>query len=155
MKKLLLIFIFLTNAISYDFGEDVNIMGKWEITTENNQFVNFMTSAGNKWKVEIKDDGFIYDLEDGKFIHEKWSYTREQGIINIEFYNQNNSGEKMLNGRFKSLTNNDIKIIKKIEFNKYLVEIIGTDDKLIMKRLGDSRQVKNTKLKKDIKIEMN
>ena len=155
MKKLLLIFIFLTNAISYDFGEDVNIMGKWEITTENNQFVNFMTSAGNKWKVEIKDDGFIYDLEDGKFIHEKWSYTREQGIINIEFYNQNSRGEKVFNGYFGSLTNSNIKIIKKIEFNKYLVEIIGTNDKLIMKRLGDSRQVKNTKIKKDVKIEMN
>ena len=60
----------------------------------------------------------------------------------------------MFNGRFKNLTNNDIKIIKKIEFNKYLVEIIGTNDKLIMQRLGDSKQVKNTKLKKDIKIEM-
>ena len=46
------------------------------------------------------------------------------------------------------------KIIKKIEFNKYLVEIIDTNDKLIMQRLGDSKQVKNTKLKKDIKIEM-
>lgn len=155
MKKLLLIFIFLTNAISYDFGEDVNIMGKWEITTENNQFVNFMTSAGNKWEVEIKDDGFIYDLDNGKFIHEKWSYTREQGIINIEFYNQNSSGEKMFNGRFKNLTNNNIKIIKKIEFNKYLVSIVGTNDKLIMQRLGDSKQVKNTKIKKDVKIEMN
>ena len=81
MKKLILILIFLTNAISYDFGEDVNIMGKWEITTENNQFVNFMTSPGNRWKVEIKDDGFIYDLEDGKFIHEKWSYTRNKHRI--------------------------------------------------------------------------
>ena len=47
-----------------------------------------------------------------------------------------------------------LQIIKKIEFNKYLVEIIGTNDKLIMQRLGDSKQVKNTKLKKDIKIEM-
>ena len=155
MKKLILIFIFLTNAISYDFGEDVNIMGKWEISSENNQFINFMTSAGNKWKVEIKDDGFIYDLDNGKFIHEKWSYTREQGIINIEFYNQNSRGEKVFNGYFGSLTNSNIKIIKKIEFNKYLVEIIGTNDKLIMKRLGDSRQVKNTKIKKDVKIEMN
>ena len=155
MKKLLIILIFFINAFCYDFGEDVNIMGKWEITTENNQFVNFMTSAGNKWKVEIKDDGFIYDLEDGKFIHEKWSYTREQGIINIEFYNQNSRGEKVFNGYFGSLTNSNIKIIKKIEFNKYLVEIIGTNDKLIMKRLGDSRQVKNTKIKKDVKIEMN
>ena len=53
MKKLLIILIFSINAFCYDFGEDVNIMGKWEITTENNQFVNFMTSAGNKWKVEI------------------------------------------------------------------------------------------------------
>lgn len=155
MKKLLIILIFFINAFCYDFGEDVNIIGKWEITTENNQFVNFMTSAGNKWKVEIKDDGFIYDLEDGKFIHEKWSYTREQGIINIEFYNQNSRGEKVFNGYFGSLTNSNIKIIKKIEFNKYLVEIIGTNDKLIMKRLGDSRQVKNTKIKKDVKIEMN
>ena len=146
--------IFSINAFCYDFGEDVNIMGKWEITTENNQFVNFMTSAGNKWKVEIKDDGFIYDLEDGKFIHEKWSYTREQGVINIEFYNQNSRGEKVFNGYFGSLTNSNIKIIKKIEFNKYLVEIIDTNDKLIMQRLGDSKQVKNTKLKKDIKIEM-
>lgn len=154
MQKILIILIFSINAFCYDFGEDVNIMGKWEITTENNQFVNFMTSPGNRWKVEIKDDGFIYDLEDGKFIHEKWSYTREKGVINIEFYNQNNSGEKMFNGRFKNLTNNDIKIIKKIEFNKYLVEIIGTNDKLIMQRLGDSKQIKNTKLKKDIKIEM-
>ena len=154
MKKLIIMLIFSINAFCYDFGEDVNIMGKWEITTENNQFVNFMTSAGNKWKVEIKDDGFIYDLEDGKFIHEKWSYTREQGVINIEFYNQNSRGEKVFNGYFGSLTNSNIKIIKKIEFNKYLVEIIDTNDKLIMQRLGDSKQVKNTKLKKDIKIEM-
>ena len=138
MKKLLIILIFSINAFCYDFGEDVNIMGKWEITTENNQFINFMTSAGSKRKVEIKDDGFIYDLDNGKFIHEKWSYTREQGVINIEFYNQNSN----------------IKIIKKIEFNKYLVEIIDTNDKLIMQRLGDSRQVKNTKIKKDVKIEM-
>lgn len=155
MQKIIIILIFSINAFCYDFGEDVNIMGKWEITTENNQFVNFMTSAGNKWKVEIKDDGFIYDLDNGKFIHEKWSYTREQGIINIEFYNQNSRGEKVFNGYFGSLTNSNIKIIKKIEFNKYLVEIIGTNDKLIMQRLGDSRQVKNTKIKKDVKIEMN
>ena len=154
MKKLLIILIFSINAFCYEFGEDVNIMGKWEITTENNQFINFMTSPGNRWKVEIKDDGFIYDLEDGKFIHEKWSYTREQGVINIEFYNQNNRGEKVFNGYFGSLTNSNIKIIKKIEFNKYLVEIIDTNDKLIMQRLGDSKQIKNTKLKKDIKIEM-
>lgn len=113
-----------------------------------------MTSAGSKWKVEIKDDGFIYDLDNGKFIHEKWSYTREQGVINIEFYNQNSRGEKVFNGYFGSLTNSNIKIIKKIEFNKYLVEIIDTNDKLIMQRLGDSRQVKNTKIKKDVKIEM-
>lgn len=155
MKKLLLIFIFLTNAISYDFGEDVNIMGKWKITTENNKFVNFMTSVGNKWEVEIKDDGFIYDLDNGKFTHEKWSYTREKGIINIEFYNQDNGSEKIFKASFDSLTNSNIKIIKKIEFNKYLVEIINTKDKLIMQRLGDSKQVKNTKLKKDVKIEMN
>ena len=154
MKKLILIFIFLTNAISYDFGEDVNIMGKWEISPENNQFINFMTSVGNKWKVEIKDDGFIYDLDNGKFIHEKWSYTREKGIINIEFYNQDNGSEKIFKGYFGSLTNSNIKIIKKIEFNKYLVSIIDTNDKLIMQRLGDSKQIKNTKLKKDIKIEM-
>ena len=154
MKKLLIILIFFINAFCYDFGEDVNIMGKWEITTENNQFVNFMTSPGNRWKIEIKDDGFIYDLEDGKFIHEKWSYTREQGVINIEFYNQNSRGEKVFNGYFGSLTNSNIKIIKKIEFNKYLVEIIDTNDKLIMQRLGDSKQVKNTRLKKDIKIEV-
>ena len=154
MRKLLIIIIFSINAFCYDFGEDVNIMGKWEITTENNKFVNFMTSAGSKWKVEIKDDGFIYDLEDDKFIHEKWSYTREQGVINIEFYNQNSRGEKVFNGYFGSLTNSNIKIIKKIEFNKYLVVIIDTNDKLIMQRLGDSKQVKNTKLKKDIKIEM-
>lgn len=154
MKKLLIILILSINAFCYDFGEDVNIIGKWEITTENNKFVNFMTSADSKWKVEIKDDGFIYDLEDGKFIHEKWSYTREQGVINIEFYNQNSRGEKVFNGYFGSLTNSNIKIIKKIEFNKYLVEIIDTNDKLIMQRLGDSKQVKNTRLKKDIKIEM-
>lgn len=119
MKKLLIILIFSINAFCYDFGEDVNIMGKWEITTENNQFINFMTSAGSKWKVEIKDDGFIYDLDNGKFIHEKWSYTREQGVINIEFYNQNSRGEKVFNGYFGSLTNSNIKIIKKIEFNKF------------------------------------
>ena len=154
MRKLLIILIFFINAFCYDFGEDVNIMGKWEITTEKNQFVNFMTSAGNKWKIEIKDDGFIYDLDNGRFIHEKWSYTREQGIINIEFYNQDNGSEKIFKASFGSLTNSNIKIIKKIEFNKYLVEIIGTNDKLIMQRLGDSRQVKNTKIKKDIKIDI-
>lgn len=154
MKKLLIILIFFINAFCYDFGEDVNIMGKWEITTEKNQFVNFMTSAGNKWKIEIKDDGFIYDLDNGRFIHEKWSYTREQGIINIEFYNQDNGSEKIFKASFGSLTNSNIKIIKKIEFNKYLVEIIDTKDKLIMQRLGDSKQVKNTRLKKDIKIDM-
>lgn len=155
MKKLLLVLIFLTNVLSYDFGEDVNIMGKWEITTEDNQFINFLTSAGNKWEIEIKDDGFIYDLKNGNFIHEKWSYTREKGIISIEFYNQDSQKEKLFKGYFKNATSSNIKIIKKIDFNYYLVEIIETNDKIKMKRLGDSKQTKNTKIKKDIKIEMN
>jgi len=55
----------------------------------------------------------------------KWG---EQGIINIEFYNQDNGSEKIFKASFGSLTNSNIKIIKKIEFNKYLVEIIDTKE---------------------------
>lgn len=154
MKKIILSILTSLNLMAYDFGEDVNIVGKWEVETETKQFIRFLTTAGNKWDLEFKDDGFIYDAKTGEFEQNKWSYSRENGIIEIQYYTNGKEADQKMNAIFTNLTNDRIKIIKKIDPNIYLVEILENNVKLIMKRVGESEKTKNTKIKKSIIIEM-
>lgn len=151
MKKLIILITICLNLTAYDFGEDVNIIGKWRITSENGAII-FMVSSGFKWEVEFKDDGFIYYIDDGKFAREKWSYAREKGVINIEYYNDGSNNDKMVNGLFSNMTSDNIKIIERLDTEKYLVENLNNGNKLVMTKIGESQATKNTKIKKEIKI---
>ena len=50
------------------------------------------------------------------------------------------------------MTSDNIKIIERLDTEKYLVENLNNGNKLVMTKIGESQATKNTKIKKEIKI---
>ena len=152
MKKIAVIMIAFINLTAYDFGQDVNIIGKWEIISKDMKTINLASTVGNKWEYEFGDDGFIYETKTGERKSIKWSYTTQEGVINIQFYVE--SDNKPISNFFGGLASHNLKIVKRLEYNKYLVKIQGSENEIIMRKIGESQKKTNNKIKKTIDIKI-
>ena len=62
MKKLIIITLMTINLTAVDFGNGVNIAGKWNINTGSSlPITEFLSSMNNKWLVDFRTDGYVYD----------------------------------------------------------------------------------------------
>ena len=124
MKKLLILIIAIINLNALDSFRQPNIIGKWQIKTENNNKILLMGKMRNDFIVDFKFDGSLY-IEDENFS----SYLWESGINNtIITYSRSDKfkSQKFSEKRFK--------IIDQINNNCYLAKIYQTDDNIVLCR---------------------
>lgn len=160
MKKLITLIIVSINLIALDFGKDVSIVGKWEIKIKDDQFISFLVSAGNRWNVEFKENGYVYKgnikSETSQII---WQYENK-GIVHTKFY----AGKSKPKEAFKEFTpitsESYFKIINKTDDDRnicYRIEIIDQEREAIMCRNLNKKEkakLERERAKKIIKIEM-
>ena len=91
MKKLLILIIAIINLNALDSFRQPNIIGKWQIKTENNNKILLMGKMRNDFIVDFKFDGSLY-IENENFS----SYLWESGINNtIITYSRSDNLAKM------------------------------------------------------------
>lgn len=118
MRKLLILISAIINLNALDSFRQPNIIGKWQIKTENNNKILLMGKMRNDFIVDFKFDGSLY-IENENFS----SYLWESGINNtIITYSRSDKfkSQKFSEKRFK--------IIDQINNNCYLAKIYQTDD---------------------------
>ena len=124
MRKLLILIIAIINLNALDSFRQPNIIGKWQIKTENNNKILLMGKMRNDFIVDFKFDGSLY-VENENFS----SYLWESGLNNtIITYSRSDKfkSQKFSEKRFK--------IIDQINNNCYLAKIYQTDDNIVLCR---------------------
>lgn len=144
MKKLLIIIIAIINLNALDSFRQPNIIGKWQIKTENNNKILLMGKMRNDFIVDFKFDGSLY-IEDENFS----SYLWESGINNtIITYSRS---DKFKNQKFSEKR---FKIIDQINNNCYLAKMYQTNDNIVLCRYFEKPKEQPIKQKKKIEIIM-
>ena len=144
MRKLLILIIAIINLNALDSFRQPNIIGKWQIKTENNNKILLMGKMRNNFIVDFKFDGSLY-VEDENFS----SYLWESGINNtIITYSRSDKfkSQKFSEKRFK--------IIDQINNNCYLAKMYQTDDNIVLCRYFEKPKQEPRKQKKKIEIIM-
>ena len=144
MKKLLILTIAIINLNALDSFRQPNILGKWQITTENNNKILLMGKMRNNFIVDFKFDGSLY-VEDENFS----SYLWESGLNNtIITYSRS---DKFKNQKFSEKR---FKIIDQINNNCYLAKMYQTNDNIVLCRYFEKPKEQPIKQKKKIEIIM-
>ena len=144
MKKLLILTIAIINLNALDSFRQPNILGKWQITTENNNKILLMGKMRNDFIVDFKFDGSLY-IENENFS----SYLWESGLNNtIITYSRSDKfkSQKFSEKRFK--------IIDQINNNCYLAKMYQTNDNIVLCRYFEKPKEQPIKQKKKIEIIM-
>lgn len=158
MKNLIILILISINLVALDFGKDVDIARKWYIRSVDDVFFMFMVSAGNKWIVEFKKDGYIYDISEKneKKQQLKWKYTNKNGEVNINF-DTKADGKELFELMFFNHVNDFIKIIKQIDENCFLVNVTNKNQNIYMCKIytkKEKQKIAREKAERNIKIEM-
>ncbi|WP_103594298.1 hypothetical protein [Campylobacter concisus] len=144
MKKLLILTIAIINLNALDSFRQPNILGKWQITTENNNKILLMGKMRNDFIVDFKFDGSLY-IENENFS----SYLWESGLNNtIITYSRS---DKFKNQKFSEKR---FKIIDQINNNCYLAKMYQTNDNIVLCRYFEKPKEQPIKQKKKIEIIM-
>ena len=144
MKKLLILIIAIINLNALDSFRQPNIIGKWQITTENNNKILLMGKMRNDFVVDFKFDGSLY-VENENFS----SYLWESGLNNtIITYSRS---DKFKNQKFSEKR---FKIIDQINNNCYLAKMYQTNDNIVLCRYFEKPKEQPIKQKKKIEIIM-
>ena len=144
MKKLLILTIAIINLNALDSFKQPNILGKWQITTENNNKILLMGKMRNDFIVDFKFDGSLY-IENENFS----SYLWESGLNNtIITYSRS---DKFKNQKFSEKR---FKIIDQINNNCYLAKMYQTNDNIVLCRYFEKPKEQPIKQKKKIEIIM-
>ena len=161
MKKIIAIISIGIKLIALDFGKDVDIVGKWYIRSVDDVAFNFTSGVGNKWTLNFKPDGSIYDILKDREIKKQlsWTYDKgQQGVVHINFEFQAENKE-LSNFVFGSLVNDYIKIKEKINLkenrNCYLVNVINRERDVYMCEILDKKEIQRRereRAKRAIKI---
>jgi len=144
MRKLLILIIAIINLNALDNFRQPNIIGKWQIKTENNNKILLMGKMRNNFIVDFKFDGSLY-VEDENFS----SYLWESGINNtIITYSRSDKfkSQKFSEKRFK--------IIDQINNNCYLAKMYQTDDNIVLCRYFEKPKPQPIQQKKKLEIIM-
>ena len=144
MKKLLILIIAIINLNALDSFRQPNIIGKWQIKTENNNKILLMGKMRNDFIVDFKFDGSLY-VEDENFS----SYLWESGLNNtIITYSRSDKfkSQKFSEKRFK--------IIDQINNNCYLAKMYQTDDNIVLCRYLEKPKPQPIQQKKKLEIIM-
>ena len=144
MRKLLILIIAIINLNALDSFRQPNIIGKWQIKTENNNKILLMGKMRNDFIVDFKFDGSLY-IENENFS----SYLWESGINNtIITYSRSDKfkSQKFSEKRFK--------IIDQINNNCYLAKMYQTDDNIVLCRYFEEPKPQPIQQKKKLEIIM-
>ena len=144
MKKLLILTIAIINLNALDSFRQPNILGKWQITTENNNKILLMGKMRNDFIVDFKFDGSLY-VENENFS----SYLWESGLNNtIITYSRSDKfkSQKFSEKRFK--------IIDQINNNCYLAKMYQTNDNIVLCRYLEKPKPQPIQQKKKLEIIM-
>ena len=144
MRKLLILIIAIINLNALDSFRQPNIIGKWQIKTENNNKILLMGKMRNNFIVDFRFDGSLY-VEDENFS----SYLWESGLNNtIITYSRS---DKFKNQKFSEKR---FKIIDQINNNCYLAKMYQTNDNIVLCRYFEKPKEQPIKQKKKIEIIM-
>lgn len=144
MRKLLILIIAIINLNALDSLRQPNILGKWQITTENNNKILLMGKMRNDFIVDFKFDGSLY-VEDENFS----SYLWESGLNNtIITYSRS---DKFKNQKFSEKR---FKIIDQINNNCYLAKMYQTNDNIVLCRYFEKPKPQLIQQKKKLEIIM-
>lgn len=163
MKKIILITIASLNLVAVDFGNGVNIAGKWNITTGSSlPITEFLSSMNNKWLVDFRTDGYVYDIGSTEKLA-SWKYkTDDKGVIHIKQLKYQNNTSWIKPGEigydfFYNQANQFLKIVKETNSQNgrdcYLVNIINQNQNLYMCKIKNQKETKEDNQEK-ISIQM-
>lgn len=158
MKKLIIITLMTINLTAVDFGNGVNIAGKWNINTGSSlPITEFLSSMNNKWLVDFRTDGYVYDIGSTQKLA-SWKYkTDDKGVIHIKQLKSQYKADWLKPGDpgydfFYNQNNQFLKIVKEINSqngqNCYLVNIINQNQNLYMCKIKNLKEVKETNQEK-------
>jgi len=144
MKKILILLLGI-NLLALDFGKDVNIVGKWYIRSVDDLSFAFASGAGNKWTLNFKPDGTIYDILKDREVKKQlnWQYSKEPGVVSIKFQLEVDN-KQFVEAMLGSIMNDDIKIKEKLNLVEnrdcYLVNIINKERDIYMCEILDKKE---------------
>ena len=159
MKKILILLLGI-NLLALDFGKDVDIVGKWYIRSVDDLSFAFASGAGNKWTLNFRPDGTIYDILKDREVKKQlnWQYSKEPGIVNIKFQLEVDN-KQFVEAMIGNIMNDNIKIKRKLDLVEnrdcYLVNIINKERDVYMCEILDkkeSQRRERKRAKKAIKI---
>ena len=145
MKKIITITLLGINLIALDFGKDVDIVGKWYIRSVDDLSFAFASGAGNKWTLNFKPDGTIYDMLKDREVKKQlnWQYSKEPGIVSIKFQLEVDN-KQFVEAMLGNIMNDDIKIKRKLDLVEnrdcYLVNIINKERDVYMCEILDKKE---------------
>ena len=144
MKKILILLLGI-NLFALDFGKDVDIVGKWYIRSVDDLSFAFASGAGNKWKLNFRPDGTIYDILKDREVKKQlnWHYSKEPGVVSIKFQLEVEN-KQFVEAMLGSIMNDDIKIKEKLNLVEnrdcYLVNIINKERDIYMCEILDKKE---------------
>ena len=159
MKKILILLLGI-NLFALDFGKDIDIVGKWYIRSVDDLSFAFASGAGNKWTLNFRPDGTIYDILKDREVKKQlnWQYSKEPGVVSIKFQLEVEN-KQFVEAMLGSIMNDDIKIKEKLNLVEnrdcYLVNIINKERDIYMCEILDkkeSQRRERERAKKAIKI---
>jgi hypothetical protein len=144
MKKILILLLGI-NLFALDFGKDVDIVGKWYIRSVDDLSFAFASGAGNKWTLNFRPDGTIYDILKDREVKKQlnWQYSKEPGVVSIKFQLEVEN-KQFVEAMLGSIMNDDIKIKEKLNLVEnrdcYLVNIINKERDIYMCEILDKKE---------------
>lgn len=144
MKKIIILLLGI-NLLALDFGKDVDIVGKWYIRSVDDLSFAFASGAGNKWTLNFKPDGTIYDILKDREVKKQlnWQYSKEPGVVSIKFQLEVDN-KQFVEAMLGSIMNDDIKIKRKLDLIEnrdcYLVNIINKERDVYMCEILDKKE---------------
>ena len=144
MKKILILLLGI-NLLALDFGKDVDIVGKWYIRSVDDLSFAFASGSGNKWTLNFRPDGTIYDILKDREVKKQlnWQYSKEPGVVSIKFQLEVDN-KQFVEAMLGSIMNDDIKIKEKLNLVEnrdcYLVNIINKERDLYMCEIIDKKE---------------
>ncbi|MCI6989487.1 MAG: hypothetical protein MR902_08030 [Campylobacter sp.] len=118
----------------YKFGKDIDIVGIWEIKSEN--AINFLVTTGYEWKIEFKKDGTIKKIGDEEtkkyFPYDfLWKYADDEFVV-TKYMNNGMKKNKKTEIAIGLFTNDKFKIKKYIGKKCFMIEIQGLEKEIKM-----------------------
>ena len=144
MKKILILLLGI-NLFALDFGKDIDIVGKWYIRSVDDLSFAFASGAGNKWTLNFRPDGTIYDILKDREVKKQlnWQYSKEPGVVSIKFQLEVEN-KQFVEAMLGSIMNDDIKIKEKLNLVEnrdcYLVNIINKERDIYMCEILDKKE---------------